>query len=277
MRRRSEAQALSAVDVFAGGGGLTVGLKRAGFSVVGAVEIEPHAFATYKVNHPEVSAFKQDVRTIKGCSLNKLSPTGKVDLLAGCPPCQGFCSLTSKYRRSDPRNGLIKEMGRLVEEMKPVAVMMENVPGLARKGRKLLDELLACLSSLGYIPVWRVLQVADYGVPQSRRRLVVVAGRGFPIEIPEPTHSRTPKASLKPLGHNRSRYKGAARADYSGRAQANGWPGAVAWHVVRPFRHRINDDSKRLVLANIGVVFPNGCVPNAIKIVKPGSATYTAA
>src|SRR3954447_22106088 len=87
-----------AADLFAGGGGLTVGLKRAGFRVVGAVEIEPNAFATYKANHPEVTAFRQDVRSISGASLLKLSPTGSVDLLAGCPPCQGFSSLTANYK-----------------------------------------------------------------------------------------------------------------------------------------------------------------------------------
>jgi len=233
MRRRSEVRALSAVDVFAGGGGLTVGLKRAGFSVVAAVEIEPHAFATYKVNHPEVNAFKQDVRTIRGSSLNKLSAPGKIDLLAGCPPCQGFCSLTSKYRHYDPRNDLFKEMGRLVEDMKPVAVIMENVPGLADKGRKLLDEFLGHLSSLGYVPAWDILQVADYGVPQSRRRLVVVAGRGFPIQLPKPTHSRTPGGGLKPwvtIDHN---IKGLPEPITLEETQAKGGPGAVAWHVVR--------------------------------------------
>src|SRR3954454_7442057 len=92
---------LVAADVFAGGGGLTVGLKRAGFRVASAVEIEPHAFATYKANHPDVRAFKQDVRTLKGAHLVAPSPTGKIDVLAGCPPCQGFTSLTSKYRRDD--------------------------------------------------------------------------------------------------------------------------------------------------------------------------------
>ena len=249
MRRRSEVQALSAVDVFAGGGGLTVGLKRAGFNVVAAVEIESNAFATYKVNHPEVNAFKQDVRTITGRSLSKLSPTGKVDLLAGCPPCQGFCSLTSKYRRPDPRNGLIKEMGRLVEEMKPVAVMMENVPGLARKGRKLLDELLSRFSSLGYIPTWSVLQVADYGVPQSRRRLVVLAGRGFPIEIPQPTHSRTPNANLEPWVTIDHVIKGLPEPITLEEAQANGGPGTVSWHVVRTLS---SQNQRRLKAARPG-------------------------
>ena len=127
---------LTAVDLFAGGGGLTVGLKLAGFQVVAAVEIEKHAFATYKTNHPEVRAFRQDVSGITGEFLLSTSPTGQIDLLAGCPPCQGFSSLTSKYKRPDPRNNLIREMARLVEEVRPTAVMMENVPGLSREGTR---------------------------------------------------------------------------------------------------------------------------------------------
>src|SRR3982750_4515581 len=122
---------LIAADVFAGGGGLTVGLKRAGFRVASAVEIEPHAYATYKANHPEARAFKQDVRTLQGTDLVAPSPTGAIDVLGGWPPCQGVTSLTSKYRRGDDRNDLIIERARLVEEVRPRAVMIENVPGLA--------------------------------------------------------------------------------------------------------------------------------------------------
>ena len=112
-------KAPTAIDLFAGGGGLTLGLKRAGFRVVGAVESEKHAFATYKANHPEVRAFRQDIRTIKGESLLRLAADEQIDLVAGCPPCQGFSSLTSKYRRHDPRNLLIREMSRLIAEMRP--------------------------------------------------------------------------------------------------------------------------------------------------------------
>ena len=131
----------TAVDIFAGGGGLTVGLKRAGFNVVAAIEIEKHAFSTYQANHPEVHGYMQDVRTISGKTLLKHSSTNEIDLLAGCPPCQGFSSLTSKYRRIDSRNQLVSEMSRLVEEIQPRAVMMENVPGLAEKGKELFDKI----------------------------------------------------------------------------------------------------------------------------------------
>ncbi|MDE2698764.1 MAG: DNA cytosine methyltransferase, partial [Gemmatimonadota bacterium] len=96
---------LTAIDAFAGGGGLTVGLKRAGFHVVAAVELEHHAFATYKANHPEVHGLNQDIATVSGAALLKHAETDRIDLLAGCPPCQGFTSLTAKYKgKEDPRN-----------------------------------------------------------------------------------------------------------------------------------------------------------------------------
>lgn len=188
---------LEAADLFSGGGGLTVGLKRAGFSVVGAVEIERHAASTYQANHPETRLFVQDVRHLKGDDLLRLTRSGTLDLLAGCPPCQGFTSLTAKYKRDDPRNALVGEMLRLIEETLPRAIMIENVPGLANRGKALLDPMIARLRELGYAVECDVLQVADYGVPQFRRRLVLLAGHGFGIPIPEPTHSRDGKKRSK--------------------------------------------------------------------------------
>lgn len=226
---------LTAVDIFAGGGGLTVGLKRAGFSVVGAVEFEPHAYATLKANHPEITAYKQDVRTISGEDLRSLSPNGSIDLVAGCPPCQGFSSLTSKYKGRDGRNALVREMARLVEEVNPHAVMMENVPGLfvKAKGKRYLNELLRRLDDLGYCVTYDVLQVADYGVPQSRRRLVLLAGLGFSIDIPVPTHSRTGDNGLR-TWRVVSEAIGSMPAPVSLKeAQVSGGPGGHNWHVVR--------------------------------------------
>ncbi len=186
----------TAIDLFSGGGGLTVGLKRAGFKVVSAVEKEQSAFATYKLNHPEVAAYRQDIREIDGASLAQSSASGTIDLVAGCPPCQGFTSLTAKWRRSDPRNELVLEMGRIVSEVRPLAVMMENVPGLATKGKALLSGLISQLEGLGYQVSYDVLQVADYGTPQTRKRLVLLAGNGFAIPLPTPSHSNNRSTGL---------------------------------------------------------------------------------
>ena len=222
-----------AVDLFAGGGGLTLGIKRAGFSLLAAVEIEKHAFATFTANHPEVKAYKQDIRSINGDDLKVLAPNGVISLLAGCPPCQGFTSLTSKYKRADSRNKLVREMARLVEETQPQAVMMENVPGLAGRGRPLLDEFLKRIGRLGYESTVKVLQVADYGVPQNRRRLVVLAGHGFQIPIPKPTHSKDGSDELIPWRTVRDTIYGLPEPITLAEAKEHATVEHSNWHLIR--------------------------------------------
>jgi DNA (cytosine-5)-methyltransferase 1 len=221
-----------AVDIFSGAGGLTLGLKRAGFRVAAAVEIEDHAFATYKTNHPEVRAIKQDIRTVKGSHLRTMAG-GKVDLLAGCPPCQSFSSLTNTSSKRDPRNDLILEMGRLVKELRPRAVMMENVPGLADRGKRLFSRFLKILDELKYRHTWAVLQVADYGVPQNRRRLVLLAGKGFDLSLPEPTHHRIGEGGLLQWKTLRDAIYGMEPPPLLEESRKAGGPQRHNWHVVR--------------------------------------------
>jgi DNA (cytosine-5)-methyltransferase 1 len=221
-----------AVDIFSGAGGLTLGLKRAGFRVAAAVEIEEHAFTTYKTNHPDVAALKQDVSTIEGSYLRKMAG-GNIDLLAGCPPCQGFSSLTNTSTKRDPRNKLVLEMARLVKETKPRAVMMENVPGLADRGKRLFNKLLKTLDELGYNYTWDVLQVADYGVPQNRRRLVLLAGKGVTLTMPAPTHSRTGANGLPKWKTLRQTIHGMGAPTILDETHKAGGPQQFNWHVVR--------------------------------------------
>lgn len=221
-----------AVDLFSGAGGLTLGLKRAGFRVAAAVEIEGHAFATYKTNHPEVRAIKQDVRTVKGRHLRALAG-GEVDLLAGCPPCQGFSSLTNTSSKRDPRNDLVLEMARLVKEIRPRAVMMENVPGLADRGKRLFNRFLKTLEALNYRYTWDVLQVADYGVPQNRRRLVLFAGRGFALALPNPTHHRIGEGGLHRWKTLRDVISNMGPTTFLEKSPKASGPLPLSWHVVR--------------------------------------------
>ena len=221
-----------AVDLFCGGGGLTVGLKQAGFNVVSAVELDYAAASTYQANHPEVKLFVQDIRYIKGEDLRQYSPSGEIDLLTGFPPCQGFTSLTAKYHREDPRNELINEMVRLADELRPKAIMMENVPGLAQRGQHLFEPAVAFLEKLGYQIRYGVLQVADFGVPQFRRRLVLLAGLGFSIPLPTPTHSE------KGMDLPKWRTVGDAIAGFPEplifqEAKSTGAIPSSNWHIVR--------------------------------------------
>ena len=187
---------LVAIDLFSGGGGLSVGLKQAGFLVSAAVEYDKHACATYSANHVGTVLFTKDIRKVTGKELLSTSPTGKIDLIAACPPCQSFSSLTSKYKTKDSRDELINEFARLVKEIKPSTLMMENVPGLTKKGAHLFDPVIRNLKKLGYKVTYQVLDVANYGVPQRRRRLVVLASLENELQIPSPTHSEDASTGL---------------------------------------------------------------------------------
>lgn len=224
---------LTAVDLFSGGGGLTVGLRRAGFDVIAAVEIEKNAISTYRANHPQVEIMEEDIRNVAGKSLLELSPSGKIDLMSGCPPCQGFSTLTNKHKRKDPRNELIHEMGRLIRETKPRAVMMENVPGLALKGKRHLKNFLGLLKKMGYHHDWRTVQIADYGIPQNRKRIVLLAGSGFKIPFPESTHGQTPSDGKKPWNTVRNAIYGMPKPKTLREASDQGGPKTFGWHIVR--------------------------------------------
>ncbi|MCK6484529.1 MAG: DNA cytosine methyltransferase [Phycisphaerae bacterium] len=181
-----------AIDLFAGCGGLTEGLRQAGFRVVGAVEIDELAAKSYRMNHPRVALWTQDIRTVKVTELRTTLglERGELDLLAGCPPCQGFSSLRTlngKRDVRDRRNSLTDDFLRFVRGFAPRAVMLENVPGLADRRR--FSQFAAILKRLGYEVNWAVLDAAQYGVPQRRRRLILLAAKKAKIEFAPPAES----------------------------------------------------------------------------------------
>jgi DNA (cytosine-5)-methyltransferase 1 len=168
-------------------------LKQAGFCVIGAVENSDLAVKTYKKNHKGVYVWNKDIRklTVKAVKKKlKLEP-GQLDLLAGCPPCQGFSTIPRLNGRRRPRykrNDLVFEFMRFVRVLRPKAVMMENVPGLAKNRR--IRKVLAQLKRMGYEPTRGVLNAADYGVPQRRRRFILVAGYQRTIPFARRARSR---------------------------------------------------------------------------------------
>lgn len=199
----------SAIDLFSGCGGLTLGLRQAGFRVLGAVEWDPLAVETYETNHPSVHLWAEDIRKVSVAQVRRelgLRP-GSLDLLAGCPPCQGFSTMTTlngKRPRRDPRNSLVLEFVRFVRGLKPKAVMLENVPGLESDQR--MVRLRGALKRLGYECNSAVLDASDYGVPQRRRRFILLAGRGTTIPFAREVRvKRTVRDAFANLNYNRAR------------------------------------------------------------------------
>ncbi len=175
-----------AIDLFAGCGGLTLGLEQAGFRVIGAVEIDSLAATTYRTNHPRVLVKQMDIRQLPATQLRRdlKLRRGQLDLLAGCPPCQGFSTLRTRNgsnRNRDARNDLVYEMLRFTRAFRPRAIMMENVPKL--QDRKSFKDLCNALRLLGYQLNSDIKDAGLYGVPQRRQRLILLAGRGFNIQF----------------------------------------------------------------------------------------------
>ncbi|HPT73061.1 MAG TPA: DNA cytosine methyltransferase [Candidatus Cloacimonadota bacterium] len=182
---------MKAIDLFCGCGGLTQGLRQAGFRVVGAVEIDPLAAETYTMNHKSTRLWKGDIRALNttdimsGLGLAQ----GELDLLAGCPPCQGFSSMRTRNGSreiDDPINDLVFEFLRFVRAFRPKAIMLENVPGLYSDPR--FFSIVRSLRGLGYRLDIRVIDVAGYAVPQRRKRLILIGGlkKKIPIAAPSP-------------------------------------------------------------------------------------------
>ena len=183
----------TAIDLFSGCGGMTEGLKQAGFKVIGAVEIDPLAVRTFRANHRRVTVWNCDIRKVTASSVKETLGLrrGDLDLLAGCPPCQGFSALrTLNGSRlvDDPRNDLVGEFVRFVREILPKTILMENVPALEGDAR--FEDLLRDLDNLGYSHEHRILDAADYGVPQRRQRLLLLAGHMMSIKFAKPAKRR---------------------------------------------------------------------------------------
>ncbi len=181
------------IDLFSGCGGGSIGFRQAGLSPVAAIEIDPVAAAAYTVNIGVLPILK-DIRTVTGTELLQRSrlKRGQCTLLFGCPPCQSFTILRKGSRstaRDRRRNTLYLDYLRLVGDVRPRHIAFENVPGmLSTRWRPHFDVLVEGLTSLGYRATWAVVDAADYGVPQRRKRILVVASRVTRPVVPEQTH-----------------------------------------------------------------------------------------
>ena len=182
---------LTVVDLFCGVGGLSAGFSRdARFRIVAAVELSKDAAAAYRANHPGVKMYQEDIRGLSAAKVKRDLGISPIDILMGGPPCQSY---SSRGKRSchDPRGQLVAEYLRLLSEFQPRLFMFENVKGLvAVEQGRFFRHVCARFESLGYRVRHRLLNAADYGVPQVRKRVFVVGTKpGCLFRFPQPTHS----------------------------------------------------------------------------------------
>lgn len=185
---------MKVLDTFAGAGGFSLGFSLTGhFDVIGAIELDQWAADTFKFNHPESEVIVGDIQSLSD-SLLKEKFGDAPDIILGGPPCQGFSIANKKAGDpQDPRNSLFKEFVRLGRIFSPKLMIMENVPNLIKAKTHdkelVINIIVKELEELDYHVYYTILNATDYGIPQIRRRLFVVASK-TPLSkpFPEPTH-----------------------------------------------------------------------------------------
>ncbi len=188
MARKTTARRPVGIDLFAGAGGMSLGFEQAGFDVRACVELDPVHCATHEYNFPRCAVICKSADSVTGREILEAAGVrpGGIDVVFGGPPCQGF-SMMGKRALDDPRNSLVGHFLRIVDELRPKYFVFENVKGLTvGRHRRFLVELLAEFEAIGYDvrQPTRVLNAANYGVPQSRERLFLLGARA-PLAAPD--------------------------------------------------------------------------------------------
>lgn len=181
---------IQVVDLFCGVGGLTRGLLDAGLNVVAGFDIDPTCQFTYEHNN-QVDYHLRNIREVTGDEITELYDDNATRILVGCAPCQPFSQMRFKLRdanEQDDKYNLLLEFGRLIQETHPTIISMENVPQI--RETQIYEQFLAILNENHYNVDSRVIFCPDYGIPQTRRRFVLVASLLGPITIIAPTHNK---------------------------------------------------------------------------------------
>ena len=177
---------MNVVDLFAGAGGLSYGFQMAGCRVLCGIDNDKDCATTFVKNHPDASYLTKNMEDVTSNDVAHLIDGNKVDILIGGPPCQGF-SISGKRILSDPRNQLYDHFLRIADMLNPRAVLIENVPGLqALFGGLVFTDIVNKLHKRGFKTSAKVVSADDYGVPQSRKRIIIVGIRDDEYVFPEP-------------------------------------------------------------------------------------------
>jgi DNA (cytosine-5)-methyltransferase 1 len=177
----------TSLDLFAGAGGLTEGITNAGFTSLLAIEKDNDASKTFAYNHPDVPIITANISTISNSTIRDIVGND-LTMVTGGPPCQGF-SMAGKRLSADPRNQLFKEFVRIVDATQPKVFLFENVPGLVSMSNgEILKAIISEFQSIGYNCIYKILNSADFGVPQIRNRLIILGSRdNLDLGFPNPT------------------------------------------------------------------------------------------
>lgn len=182
---------ISVIDFFCGCGGTSAGLRLAGMDILAGIDCDRVALKTYKRNFPEAKSIDADISELTCMKLEEsLGTLPRPLLLAACAPCQPFSNQNRHKHVSDGRLVLLDELHEFVRHFRPEYVLLENVPGIQKVVEGPFVRFTAMLTSLGYETDYAVKDAKDYGVPQSRRRLVLIASRLGPVKLPKQTHGR---------------------------------------------------------------------------------------
>ena len=186
-----------AVDLFCGIGGLTYGIRKAGITVAAGIDIDSTCQYAYEENNDSVFINK-GVEDIKKEEIESYYPEGCIKVLMGCAPCQPFSTYSLRYTKEGPKDEkwkLLYYFRDLVKEIKPDIISMENVPQLVKK--EVFEDFVNGLEAQGYHVSWQIVNCADYGVPQSRSRLVLLASKFGDISLIPPLYTEENYITVK--------------------------------------------------------------------------------
>ena len=201
---------ISAVDLFCGVGGITHGFIRGGIPVNAGYDNDPSCQYAYEINN-KAQFVCSDIADVSAEDVASHFIKNAIRVIIGCAPCQPYSTYSYKYKkervREDPRYDLLRQFTRIVSSVQPEIVSMENVPDLYKRGYKQYVEFISMLTDNGYFVFQKIVNCDEYGVPQSRKRLVVLASKFGNIELIPPTHLESKVtvrdiiAHLEPIKH----------------------------------------------------------------------------
>jgi DNA (cytosine-5)-methyltransferase 1 len=180
---------IACIDLFCGAGGLTHGFVLEGLPVVAGIDLDPACRYPYETNNG-ATFVERDIGEISAAEINELFGDAELKILAGCAPCQPFSTYAQRYELDgkDGKWGLLYHFARLAQETAPDIITMENVPTVAK--HQVFHDFVDTLKRLGYLVWLDVVDSSQYGVPQSRRRMVLLASKHGEIRMIEPTHTQ---------------------------------------------------------------------------------------